>query len=419
MNLLLIFLLIFNPGQPLLHSRSSASAAKAKTLVWPGFRGVGDSHTEAANLPLEWADEKNVAWKAALPGYGQSSPVVWRNKIFLTAVEGTMKEKLLVLCYDLKSGRQLWRKEFAATFTMKDSGTVSKAAPTSVVDDKRVYVFFESGDLLAFDHNGKPQWQRKLAEEYGSYKTNHGLGSSLAATDKAVITLVVHGGPSYLLAVDKQTGKNLWKQDLKPGGGWSSPIITNENGRQQILLSVSGGVAAHDATTGQQLWTVGGLKGNNIPSPSVDLEQNIVVAGSSDKGMNVAIKLGGTGDVTDSNILWRAQEATANFSSPLIHQGHVYFVNKVGVAFCLDLKTGEERWRQRLGAEVWASPLAAGDRIYFFTNEGKTFVMRAGAKQEQLALNELSGIERVYGIAAVDGALLVRSGRKLLKLSER
>ncbi len=419
MNLLLILLLIFNLAQPLLHSRGSVPVIKAKTTVWPGFRGTGDSHTEASGLPLEWSDTKNIAWNVALPGYGQSSPVVWQNKIFLTAIQGANKEKLLVACFDLKSGRELWRKEHAATFTMKDSGTVSKAAPTPSVDDKRLYVFFESGDLLAFDHKGNQQWQRKLADEYGGYKTNHGLGSSLAMTDKAVTLLVVHSGPSYLLAVDKQTGKNLWKTDLKPGGGWSTPTVITTQNKQQILTSVSGGVTGYDAANGQQLWTVGGLKGNNIPSPSVDVAQNIVVAGSSDKGMNVAIKLGGTGDVSESNVLWRAQEATANFSSPLIHQGHVYFVNKVGVAFCLDLKTGDERWRQRLGSEVWASPLAAGDRIYFFTNEGKTFVMRAGAKLEQLALNELSGIERVYGIAAIDSALLVRSGRALIKLGER
>lgn len=206
---------------------------------------------------------------------------------------------------------------------------------------------------------------------------------------------------------------------MKTGGGWSTPIVITNQNKQQILTSVSGGVTAYDAVAGAQIWTVGGLKGNNIPSPSVDLEQNIVVAGSSDKGMNVAIKLGGTGDVSESNVLWRAQEATANFSSPLIHQGHVYFINKVGVAFCLDLKTGEERWRQRLGGEIWASPLAAGDRIYFFGIDGKTFVLRAGAKFEQLAVNELAGVERIYGIAAVDRALLLRSGRKLIKLGER
>jgi len=409
MNLLLIFLLVFNPAPPV----------KAKANVWPGFRGSGDSHSDADHLPLEWSDNKNIAWNVALPGYGQSSPVVWRDRIFLTAVQGAMKEKLLVARFDLKSGRQFWLKELTATFTMKDSGTVSKAAPTPAVDDRRVYVFFESGDLFAFDHKGNLQWRRKLAEEYGAYKTNHGLGSSIALTGKAVVTLVAHSGPSYLLAVDKQTGQNLWKADLKPGGGWSSPIVTTHQNRQQILVSLSDGVAAYDATNGQQLWSVGGLKGNNIPSPSVDPDQSVVVAGSSDKGMNVAIRLGGAGDVTASHVLWRASEATANFSSPLIHRDHVYFVNKVGVAFCLDLQTGEERWRTRLGGEVWASPLAAGDRIYFFGVDGKTFVMRAGAKLDQLAMNELSGVERVYGVAAVEGALLLRSGRKLIKLSKR
>lgn len=409
MPLLLILLLIFYP----------IPMANGKADVWPGFRGAGDSHTAASKLPLEWSDSKNIAWNVALPGYGQSSPVVWRNRIFLTAAQGAMKEKLLVASFDLKSGRQLWLKELAATFTMKDSGTVSKAAPTPAVDDRRVYVFFESGDLFAFDHKGNLQWRRKLAEEYGAHKTNHGLGSSIALTGKAVIALVAHSGPSYLLAVDKQTGRNLWKADLKPGGGWSSPIVTTHQNRQQILISLSGGVAAYDAANGQQLWSVGGLKGNNIPSPSVDSEQNIVVAGSSDKGMNVAIKLGGAGNVTASHVLWRAQEATANFCSPLIHRGHVYFVNKVGVAFCLDLQTGEERWRTRLEGEVWASPLAAGDRIYFFGVDSKTFVIRAGAKLDQLAMNELSGAERVYGVAAVEGALLLRSGRKLIKLSER
>ncbi len=415
MNLPLILLLIISSIPP----ASPITTANGKTDVWPGFRGAGDSHTAARELPLEWADDKNVAWNAALPGYGQSGPVVWRDKVFLTAVEGATKEKLLVFSHDLEGGRRLWVKEFPATFTMKDANTVSKAAPTPAVDERRVYVFFESGDLFAFDHKGNLQWRRKLAEEYGAYKTNHGLGSSIALTDKAVIALVAHGGPSYLLAVDKRTGRNLWKSDLKSGGGWSSPVVTTHQNKRQILISVSGRVAAYDAANGERLWSVDGLKGNNIPSPSVDPEQSVVVAGSSDKGMNVAVKLGGAGDVTASHVLWRAEEATANFCSPLIHQGHVYFVNKVGVAFCLDLKTGEERWRARLGGEVWASPLAAGDRIYFFGVDGKTFVMRAGAKMGQLAVNELTGVERVYGVAAVDRALLLRSGRKLIKLSER
>lgn len=384
--------------------------------TWPAFRGNGDSHTEAHGLPLHWSDQNNVAWKTDLPGYGQSSPVVWRDKVFLTAITGAEKEKLHVVCLDLKSGRTLWQNESSATDVIKDSPTVSKAAPTAVVDADRVYAFFESGDVLAFNHQGKPVWQRKLSEYYGHYKGNHGLGSSLAITDNAVLVLVAHDGPSFLVALDKRTGKNLWKTDRDSGVGWGSPILTTTGQDAQVLVSVSSVVSAYHSQTGKLLWSLKGIKANNIPSPTVG--EGMLFIGSSEKGHNLAIKPDANGMVAETNILWRAAEATASFSSPLIHQGHVYFVNKVGVAFCLDAKTGEERWRHRLGGECWTSPTAVGERIYFFVNTGKTFVVRSGSQLEVLAENTLSDVERVYGIAAVNNSFLLRLGRKLIKLSE-
>ncbi|MDX2033290.1 MAG: PQQ-binding-like beta-propeller repeat protein [Blastocatellia bacterium] len=385
---------------------------------WAGFRGGGDSRTAARQLPLQWSATDNVAWRAELLAYGQSSPVVWGDRVYLTSVQGANKEKLWLFCHDFKTGRQLWQRESAATFTQKDADIVSKAAPTPAVDEKGVYVFFESGDLFGFNHGGKLLWQRKLAGEYGGYKTNHGLGSSLAQTEKAIYVLVAHDGPSYLLAVNKRDGKNLWKTELKSGGGWSTPLVHQAPGQpMELLVSIAGAITAYDAATGASRWQVNGLKGNNIPSPSVG--DNLVVAGSSEKGMSLAVRLGGAGDVTASHVAWRAEEATANFASPLIHRGRVYFVNKVGVAFCLDLKTGREIWRERIGGECWTSPLAAGDRIYFFTNAGYTVVIRPGDQFQQLAKNMLPEVERIYGVAALDDALLLRSGRKLIKLANR
>ncbi len=392
-------------------------AAPSAAQTWPGFRGAGDCHTTAQKLPLEWGDQRNVAWRADLPGYGQSSPVVWKDRIFLTSVEGANKEKLMVSAYDLKKGNRLWLSPYDSTAPMKDTDSVSKAAPTPVIDSKRLYVFFESGDLMALDHGGKLLWQRSLTKEYGEFKAGHGLGSSLVMTDRALILLVAHLGPSYLLAIDKQTGRNLWKTDRQAAMSWATPLITEYKGQSQIIITASREVAAYETLTGAQLWSVKGLKGNATPSPSVS--GDLVIIGSSDKGSNVAIRLGGAGDVTGTHVVWRAQEATANFSSPLIHRGRVYFVNKVGVAFCLDLQTGTEIWRERVGGECWATPLAAGDRIYFFTNEGVTTVMREGAKPELIARNVLSEVEHLYGVAAVDGALLLRSGRMLIKVSER
>jgi outer membrane protein assembly factor BamB len=380
---------------------------------WPGFRGNGDSHTSARMLPLEWSDNKNLAWSKALPGYGQSSPIIWRNHVYLTAIDGPNKERLLVFCLDLKTGRQLWLKEFANTFRpTKITDVMSQAAPTPMADDKGVYVFFEIGDLLGLDHNGKLRWQRQLAKEYGVFKHPHGLGSSLVATKGALIVLIAHNGAGYLLAVNKHDGQNQWKTERKAGGCWTTPLVITYQGQQQILVSGSGSVKAYEAATGRELWTVNGLVENDFSSPSV--AGDLVVIGAGVKGSNLAIKLGGAGDVTQSHVAWRAEEAASNYNSPLVHRGLVYFVNKVGVAFCLELATGKELWRQRLAvSNCWASPLADSDHIYIFSNDGQTVVLRAGRQYEQVALNTLD-VERVYGIAAVKGMLLLRSGKKLM-----
>ncbi len=150
---------------------------------WSGFRGNGDSQTTAKKLPLEWSDTKNKAWDIKLPGYGQSSPVIWRNRVFITAIDGPNKEQAYVLCYDLKSGRELWRKTVATSEKVKVGDRVSQAAPTPVIDDKRIYVFFETGNLYAFDHHGKPQWERQIIKEYGAVKGPHGLGSLFQCGD--------------------------------------------------------------------------------------------------------------------------------------------------------------------------------------------------------------------------------------------
>lgn len=201
MNLLLVTLLVIPAVDPL------------PGQVWPGFRGSGDGCTTAKNLPLKWSPTENLAWKIDLPGYGQSCPVVWKDRVYLTAVDGKEREKGFIMAFDARTGKRLWSHEFAPTQKAKWSYTVSRAAPTPVVDAAGVYAFFEGGDLLALSHEGKLRWSRSLVKDYGEFQTGHGLGSSPVQTEEAVIVLIDHRGPSYLLAVDKQTGKTLWKTD--------------------------------------------------------------------------------------------------------------------------------------------------------------------------------------------------------------
>ncbi|MCB1037637.1 MAG: PQQ-like beta-propeller repeat protein, partial [Acidobacteria bacterium] len=288
-------------------------------------------------------------------------------------------------------------------------------APTPAVDGERLYVFFESGDLAAMSHDGEVLWQRSLTDEYGPFKGNHGVGASVALQAGAVVILVQHEGPSYLLSVDRESGQNYWKTDTRQRVSWSSPLVLESRERSEILLSSNGALESYDADSGEMLWSVEGLEGNTIPSPSA--QGDLVIVASTAGEHSMAVRRGGHGEVTASHVAWRAVSAAASFASPLIHEGCAYFVNRAGVVRCLEPESGEEIWTFRLPGPCWASPLGAGDRVYFFTKDGETVVLRAGTSEpEVLASSKLPTEGPVYGIAAVDGAIVVRTGQQLLRL---
>jgi outer membrane protein assembly factor BamB len=391
-----------------------SSAAPESTRVWPGFRGSGDSRTAAGKLPLKWAESENVAWQVDLTGFGQSSPVVWNERVFVTTVAGDMQDRLIVRCLDLTSGKPLWEKEQKGSQGVKTSDYVSKAAPTPAVDAERLYAFFESGDLIAYTHSGEVAWQRSLVKEYGVLKSNHGLGSSPVLSSAGLLLQITHDNGSYLLCVDPKTGANRWKRDHPFGPGWATPVTARHGGRDLVLATSSGRVDALDLQTGEPVWHVTGLKGNTVPSPSVSGE--LAVIGSSEPNNTSALRLGGSGDVTATHFAWRQPDVNCSFGSPLVYRDCVYFVNRAGVAYCLDLATGKRNWETRLSASAWASPLAAGDRVYFFDTSGGALVVKAGSTLEKLAENRLTVTGKVYGYAAVDGALVLRTDSRLIRV---
>ncbi len=395
---------------------AAARGEVASGKVWPGFRGDGSSRTAARDLPLRWSATENVAWQAELPGYGQSSPSVWNDRVFVTSVSGATQERLHLRSFSLADGKPLWSHDFPASQTVQTSDYVSKAAPTPVADAERLYVFWESGDLAALSHEGKVLWQRSLSREFGPIRGNHGLGTSPVLIPGGLALLLAHDGGSYLLAVDRATGKDLWKRDHPFSTSWTTPLLTDIGGKPLLVASTSGKVEAFDARSGAPVWSVGGLKGNTVPSPSV--EDGVAVIGSSERGHNLAVRLDGEGDVTGTHVAWRSESATTSFGSPLVYRGRIYMVNRAGVAACLDLKSGQTLWEMRLPASAWASPLAAGDRVYLFSTDGSALVVREGAALEKLAENRFPVEGRVYGVAAVDGALLFRAGSRLVRLGK-
>lgn len=396
----------------------SLTAVSAGELSWSGFRGLGDSHSTEANLPLTWSDTENISWKKELSGFGQSSPVAWKDLAFVTSVKGENKETLQVTCLKVESGEVVWEKEFPTSKQEKVTDYISRAAPTPVVDADRVYAFFESGDLVALNHAGDTVWTRSLTKDYGDFKGNHGLGSSLAQTDDSIIVLVDHSGPSYLLSLEKATGAPRWKKDRKSRVSWSSPIISAGAEGQEILISSNGVAESLSAKTGDQLWEVTDLKGNTVASPSIS-EQGVLV-GSSQVGDCLLIRRGGKGNVTETHIAWRAEGGvSSSFGSPVVNSGRAFFVSKANVLFAVDMEKGTKLWNQRLPDSTWTSPVAVGDRIYFFCNNGTTIVIRSANKFEQLAENKLTVEGKVYGVAVTHGGFLLRNGNQLTFIREK
>jgi outer membrane protein assembly factor BamB len=403
-----------------LEALPAAPAPGAKTSAvgqsrWPGFRGAGDSHSSAKALPLTWSDSEALAWTVPLGGYGQSSPIVWDGRIFVTSAEGAEKTTLAVRCLDLSTGAERWTKRVDSSAPQALNDYTSKSAPTPVVDGERIVALFESGDLLAVDHEGKTLWQRSLTKEFGPVKGNHGLGSSLAQSGDAVFVLIDHDGPSRLLALDKRDGSTRWTLDRPQRVSWTTPLYVEHAGSAQLILSAPGAVEAISAKNGSALWQFTDVKSNTVPSPTLAGDR-IIISGT-ERGSCLAIRLGGSGDVTGTHLAWRADGATSSFGSPLVAGNSVYFVNKAGVAFCHDVTTGAQRFSIRLPDSCWTSPIAAGDALYFFSKNGATTVLRETAEGPQkLAENKLTIEGRVYGVAAIDGAFILRTGTQLFRV---
>jgi outer membrane protein assembly factor BamB len=377
---------------------------------WTGFRGERFGHSDERGAPVRWSAETGVAWKVKLAGYGQSTPLVWGKRVYVTATEGVKKERQWVEAREVETGVELWRREFESSAGQESHERSSKAAPTGVVDAERVYALFDCGDLYALTHEGKLEWARRLGEEYGRLEGPHGYASSLAQTAEAVYVLGAQAGAGWLVAIDKKTGKTAWKVDLEAGATFSSPVV-----HDGVLYVTRGGtVTAWEAATGRERWSVAppkaSARGFGVPSLTVAGDWMIVPCG--EKGCTYAV------NVKSGKVAWQAVEAANDFSSPVVVDGRAYLVNSVGVLFVVDVATGKELARTRLPAPCWASAVVLDGRLYFFTTDGRTVVIKPGAGVEKLAENALEVEGRVYAATPVAGGLLLRTGRELWRVGK-
>lgn len=376
---------------------------------WPQFRGSdGQGVATEAKPPLEWSDTKNVRWKAELPGPGASSPIQHGGKVFVTCYSGygldlnspgNLRElKRHLICLNAADGKVLWDRAVAADAAEDEyNDRLSEhgyATQTPATDGERVYAFFGKSGVLAFDMNGKQLWQA----DAGKGSSGRGWGSATSVVlYKDLVILNAADESSAILAFDKATGKPRWKTD---GGAYlekvyNTPVLVPvDGGRVDLVVAVQNEVWGINPDTGKLRWYAQVPISSNMAA-GVVAHDGVVYAFGGNRGPGtVAVKAGGNGDVTKSHVLWTSTRGT-DFPTPVIHDGHLYFANSQGVAYCMSAKDGEIVYQERIEAGrgrkgIYASPVMADGKIYLVTRTAGIAVIAAKPKFEQLAHNVMA-----------------------------
>ena len=405
------------PGSSMLLALFLCSVPTTSLLSadWPRFRGpTGDGISSDTKIPKQWGDKNNHNWKLKLPGKGFSSPIVVGDYVFVTCYSnaegdlGNLKRHLL--CVHRHKGNVVWSKVVRSTARENRGprfGTSHGfASHTPVSDGDRVYVLFGKSGVLAFDMKGKELWKQDVGKESNSMFGS--AASPILYKDQLIVTASAES--ESIRALDKMTGKELWKSE---GGSLSrsycTPIISkNKTGKEELIISVPFEIWSLNPDNGKLNWYAE-TKVDTNSCPSLITQDGIVYAVGGRGGGRAAIRLGGKGDVTKSNVLW-STNGGSYVPSPVLHKGHLFWVNDRGIAICVDAKTGKEVAKKRIGGQFYASAVLIKDKIYAVSRFNGTYVLEATPTLRQVAHNELSDESDFSASPAVsDGQLILRS----------
>jgi outer membrane protein assembly factor BamB len=399
------------------------TAASGRADDWPEFRGpTGQGIVRDGSLPVEWSSTKNVAWKQKIPGRGWSSPVVAGGRIYLTSavpVPGspTNDQSLDALCLEARTGKLMWEREVFRQDGRKAPRPHSKnthASPTPLVHDGLLYVHFGHQGTACLDLAGKVLWKNERLK----YVPVHGNGGTPILVDDALVFSCDGSDAAFVVALDRNTGRVLWKTDRETDAfkqfSFSTPLLITVKGQKQVISPGSDMVGAYDPKTGRELWRVRYSGYSVIPRP-VYGHGLVFVCTGFDAPSLLAVRPGGRGDVTGTNVAWSTRKAVPLTPSLLLVGDDLYMVSDTGVASCLDARTGGVHWQKRVGGNYSASPLYADGKVYFQAEDGTAVVIRAARVFNQLARNDL-GERTLASYAAADGALFIRTQEHLYRI---
>lgn len=426
----------------------ATAALRAVAGNWPAWRGPdGNGICMERNLPLRWGTNDNVRWRVPLPDRGNSTPIVWGDRVFITqAIE--KENRRTVMCFTKRDGKLLWQAGPAWTDKETTHDDNPQCSPSPVADGQRVIAWFGSAGVYCYDFDGHEMWRRDL----GRQSHDWGYASSPVLYRDLCILNFGPGKRSFLIALDKKTGKTVWQFDLPPipanakwvefggeaksddtpgaakvsdvAGSWATPLLVPRPEQDELVVAFPLRLMALAPQSGEPLWN---CSGPNIGAYSSAFygEGIVGLASSGLHNTAMAVRPGGRGDVTATHRLWFQERGNSKacIGSGVISQGHIYQVNTTGVAECLDLKTGETVWEERItgpGARnsSWSCPFVAGDRLYVPNKNADVFLLRVGSKFECLATNTLGGEPMNASLAVSDGAIFIRTDKGLWCIAE-
>ena len=378
---------------------------------WPRWRGPAQGVVADGDYPDQWSPTENVVWKVKVPGQGNSSPIIWKDRLFLTAHENQGKKRL-VLCFDRADGKLLWQCPVPEHLVEKAQGKNGYASGTPSTDGERVYAYFGTGGLFCCDVDGKQVWH----VPFPKMDALHGMACSPLLFKDKVIIFQEHNPGGFIAAYDKLTGKELWRTPRKETVSWGSPIAIRVGGKEQIIVSSSMRVYGYDPDNGKEIWSCAGNLFEVIPTPVVG--HDLLFCSSGRSGPTLAIRPeGAQGDITKTNVVWKTIKGSPFVPSPLLYGDYLYTVNDMlSIVSCFDARTGKQFWQERCGQPVSegfsASPIGVNGKVFFTNDEGETYVMQHGDQFNLLHVNRL-GEKTLASPALIDGRWHIRTQKHL------
>lgn len=395
---------------------------------WPAWRGPSaNGISNEKNLPVTWSKTQNVTWRLALPEWSGSTPAIWNDRIFLNVAEG---QNLSLWAVDRDKGTVLWKKHLSGGNHQERKQNMS--TPSPVTDGTHVWIMTGTGILKAFDFTGAEVWMRDIQKDYGRFGLNWGYASSPLLHEDSLYVQVLHGmktdDPSYLLRIDKLSGKTRWHVERpttaqrESPDSYTTPALLKYGTTLEVVITGGDAVTGHDLATGKELWRANGLNPDNNPSyrivASPFVVNEIIYAPTRERPM-LALKPGGRGDVLRSHVLF-SFESGPDVPTPVTDGTYLYVIRDNGVMFCLDAKTGKTIYGpQRLPPATYSgSPVLADGKIYVINEDGVTAVIKAGPKFELMATNDL-GEYTLSSPAVSEGQIFLRTDTGLYAIGKR